>query len=106
MRAAEALNRHPRSSESSVREGRPRVNRGSPGGDEPERRGGRQPSYIDLAGETPRRLVDESELREIEARKAAMLESAIDAVVAIDHRGLITEFNPTAERVFGYSRAE
>jgi PAS domain S-box-containing protein len=82
------------------------VNRGSPGGDEPERRGGRQASYIDLAGETPRRLVDEAELREIEARKAAMLESAIDAVVAIDHRGFITEFNPTAERVFGYSRDE
>jgi PAS domain S-box-containing protein len=35
-----------------------------------------------------------------------MLESAIDAVVAIDHRGVITEFNPTAERIFGYSRAE
>jgi PAS domain S-box-containing protein len=59
-----------------------------------------------LAGDTPRRLVDEAEVRDIEARKAAMLESAIDAVVAIDHRGDITEFNPTAERVFGYSRAE
>jgi PAS domain S-box-containing protein len=82
------------------------VNRGSPGGEETERRGGRRPSYIDLAGETPRRLVDESEVREIEARKAAMLESAIDAVVAIDDRGVITEFNPTAEQVFGYSRSE
>jgi PAS domain S-box-containing protein len=82
------------------------VDRGAPGGEQPTSEGGRRRSYIDLAGETPRRLVDEAELREIEARKAAMLESAIDAVVAIDHRGLITEFNPTAERVFGYSRAE
>jgi PAS domain S-box-containing protein len=81
------------------------VNRGSPGGDEPKQ-GGRRASYIDLAGSTPRRLVDESEVRKSEARKAAMLESAIDAVVAIDHRGCITEFNPSAERVFGYSRAE
>jgi PAS domain S-box-containing protein len=88
------------------RGGSPKVDRGAPGGEEPTRKGGRKPSYIDLAGETPRRLVDEAEVREIEARKAAMLESAIDAVVAIDHRGFITEFNPTAERVFGYSRAE
>lgn len=82
------------------------MNRGSPGGEEAGRQGGRPSSYIDLAGETPRRLVDESEVRESEARKAAMLESAIDAVVAIDHRGVITEFNPTAERIFGYSRGE
>jgi PAS domain S-box-containing protein len=82
------------------------VNRGSPGGDEPTRKGGRGPSYIDLAGEKPRRLVDEAEVRESEARKAAMLESAIDAVIAIDHRGIITEFNPSAERIFGYAPAE
>ncbi|MGH2683706.1 MAG: PAS domain S-box protein [Actinomycetota bacterium] len=82
------------------------MNRRSPGGDEPVREGRQQPSYIDLAGETPRRLVDESEVRQSEARKAAMLESAMDAVVAIDHQGVITEFNPSAERVFGYRRAE
>jgi PAS domain S-box-containing protein len=80
------------------------VNRGK--ADEPTRDGGRGPSYIDLVGEKPRRLVDESEVRESEARKAAMLESAIDAVIAIDHRGLITEFNPSAERIFGYTPAE
>jgi PAS domain-containing protein len=83
-----------------------RVNRGSPSGGEPERQEGGRASYIDLAGGTPRRLIDEAEIREVEARKAAMLESAIDAVVAIDHRGVITEFNPSAERVFGYSRDE
>ena len=76
------------------------------GPDEPKGQGGRVPSYIDLAGEQPRRLVDEAEVRESEARKTAMLESAIDAVIAIDHQGVITEFNPTAERIFGYSRAE
>ncbi len=80
------------------------MNRGK--ADEPTRDGGRGPSYIDLVGEKPRRLVDESEVRESEARKAAMLESAIDAVIAIDHRGLITEFNPSAERIFGYTPAE
>ena len=74
--------------------------------DEPPRQGGRGASYIDLSGEKPRRLVDEAEIRESEARKAAMLESALDAVIAIDHRGIITEFNPSAERIFGYTPAE
>jgi PAS domain S-box-containing protein len=82
------------------------VNRGSPGGEEPTRKSGRGSSYIDLAGEQPRRLVDESEVRASEARKAAMLESAIDAVIAIDHRGIITEFNPSAQRIFGYTPDE
>ncbi len=41
-----------------------------------------------------------------EARSAAILEAALDAIVAIDHEGLILEFNAAAERTFGYSRAE
>src|SRR5437588_5750191 len=39
--------------------------------------------------------------RESEARKGAILESALDCVVAIDDRGIFTEFNPAAERTFG-----
>jgi len=45
-------------------------------------------------------------LRESEARKAAILESALDCVITIDHCGRIVEFNPAAEATFGYSRAE
>jgi PAS domain S-box-containing protein len=48
----------------------------------------------------------EDELRQSEARKTAILDSALDCVVTIDHRGRITEFNPAAERVFGYRRDE
>jgi PAS domain S-box-containing protein len=33
-----------------------------------------------------------------------MLDSALDCIVTIDHEGCITEFNPAAERVFGYRR--
>jgi hypothetical protein len=36
----------------------------------------------------------------------AILDSALDAIVSMDARGLVTEFNPAAERMFGYSRAE
>jgi len=43
-------------------------------------------------------------LRLSEARKTAILDSALDCIVTIDHEGLITEFNPAAERTFGYSR--
>src|SRR5262245_2987024 len=40
--------------------------------------------------------------REIEA----LLDAAVDAVVMIDHRGVITVFNRSAERLFGYTEAE
>ena len=41
-----------------------------------------------------------------ERRNRAMLEAALDAVIAIDHRGRILEFNPAAERTFGYEAGE
>ena len=40
------------------------------------------------------------------ARESAILESALDCIITIDHRGLIREFNPAAERTFGYARRE
>lgn len=48
----------------------------------------------------------EEALRESEARKGAILESALDCIITFDHEGRITEFNPAAERAFGYSRAD
>lgn len=48
----------------------------------------------------------EGELRRSEALKAAMLETALDAVVAMSHTGRIVEFNLAAEAMFGYKRAE
>jgi len=45
-------------------------------------------------------------LRDSAARKAAIFESAPDAIVTMDHLGTIVEFNPAAERTFGYPRAE
>jgi PAS domain S-box-containing protein len=47
---------------------------------------------------------EERELRLSEARGAAILNSALDCIVTIDHDGCITEFNPAAERTFGYRR--
>ncbi|GEP57622.1 PAS domain S-box protein [Reyranella soli] len=43
-------------------------------------------------------------LRRSEARKAAILDAALDCIITIDHEGCVTEFNPAAERAFGYRR--
>jgi hypothetical protein len=36
----------------------------------------------------------------------AILESALDSIITMDHKGRIVEFNPAAEKTFGYTRAE
>ena len=45
-------------------------------------------------------------VRESEARKSAMLEVALDCIITSDHEGRIIDWNPAAERTFGYSRSE
>ena len=45
-----------------------------------------------------------SELSESEARNTAILHAALDCIVSIDSHGKIIEFNPAAERTFGYAR--
>jgi PAS domain S-box-containing protein len=47
---------------------------------------------------------EEKEFKRSEAHKAAILDSSLDCIVAMDHHGCITEFNPAAERTFGYGR--
>lgn len=41
-----------------------------------------------------------------EARKAAVMEAALDAIVLMDAEGEIIEFNAAAEQTFGYARSE
>ena len=48
----------------------------------------------------------EQALREREEREAAILETALDCIVIADEHGRILEFNPAAEKTFGYRRAE
>ncbi|PYV08680.1 MAG: hypothetical protein DMG23_12960 [Acidobacteria bacterium] len=56
-------------------------------------------------GITERKRAEEG-LRESEARKAAILESALDCIISINHLGEIIEFNAAAEKTFGYPRAK
>jgi PAS domain S-box-containing protein len=52
------------------------------------------------------RIAAERMLRENEARKDAVLRSTLDAIIAIDADGKITEFNRAAEETFAFKRAD
>jgi PAS domain S-box-containing protein len=54
---------------------------------------------------TERKQAEEG-LRESEARKRAILESALDCIVTMDHMGLVVDWNPAAERTFGFMGAD
>ncbi|HEY1171315.1 MAG TPA: PAS domain S-box protein [Verrucomicrobiae bacterium] len=54
---------------------------------------------------TERRRVFEA-LHASEARKKAILDTALDAIISIDSEGLIREWNPAAERMFGHTHNE
>jgi PAS domain S-box-containing protein len=53
---------------------------------------------------TERKKADEA-LRQSEERIRTILETALDAIVMMDAGGLVREWNPAAERMFGYTRA-
>jgi PAS domain S-box-containing protein len=59
----------------------------------------------DQIGQAVERRRDADALRAKEARHRTMLDAALDCVVTIDHEGRVVDFNPAAERTFGY-RAE
>jgi PAS domain S-box-containing protein len=46
------------------------------------------------------------QLQDSEARNRAILETAVDAIITIDERGVIESVNPSTERLFGYAAAE
>jgi PAS domain S-box-containing protein len=52
------------------------------------------------------RKAAEERLSGSEALKTAILNAALDAIISINYDGLIQEWNPAAERIFGYTRAE
>ena len=43
-------------------------------------------------------------LQASEVRNRAIMESALDGIITINHEGRIIEFNPAAEAIFGYAR--
>ncbi|MCW8905810.1 MAG: PAS domain S-box protein [Sedimenticola sp.] len=64
--------------------------------------------FIQLVRETREemRQQHESEMHESEMLKQAIMETALDSIITIDRRGVIIEYNPTAEQTFGHSRSQ
>ncbi len=52
------------------------------------------------------RVRGEEALRESETRKGAIMEAAFDSIVKMDLHGRVIEWNPAAEKTFGFSRAQ
>jgi PAS domain S-box-containing protein len=59
-------------------------------------------AFADITG----RLRAQKDLADSEERKSAVLRSTLDSIITMDAQGLVTEFNPAAERTFGYTREE
>jgi diguanylate cyclase (GGDEF)-like protein/PAS domain S-box-containing protein len=69
------------------------------------------PEFEDWSGVQERNAAEESggggrSLGTSDARLRAILDAALDCIILSDHRGRILEFNPAAERTFGYRREE
>jgi PAS domain S-box-containing protein len=59
---------------------------------------------VGVAEDITRRKLTEEALHESQVRKAAIMESALDAIITLDKAGRILEFNSAAEKMFGYNR--
>jgi PAS domain S-box-containing protein len=62
--------------------------------------------FIYEASDITERKRAEEARRKSDALASAVQAAALDAVITIDDRGLVVEWNRAAEQVFGYSRAE
>jgi PAS domain S-box-containing protein len=62
--------------------------------------GGAVVSHIDIS----ERREAEDALRHSEARQRAILRTSLDCIITIDGDGRVLEWNPAAERTFGYAR--
>jgi PAS domain S-box-containing protein len=62
--------------------------------------------FIFEASDITERRRAELARRKSEALASAVLASALDAVIIIDHCGVVVEWNRAAEQVFGYSRTD
>ena len=49
---------------------------------------------------------DREAAEEASARLGAIINTAVSAIITSDERGIIEDFNPAAERMFGYTRDE
>ncbi|MDP3072404.1 MAG: PAS domain S-box protein [Opitutaceae bacterium] len=67
---------------------------------------GRVTALLGITRDITERKRMEQAARASEVANAAILASALDCIIAMDRHGRVIEWNPAAERTFGYSRAD
>ena len=67
---------------------------------------GRITGYLSVNRDISQRKRDEAALRDSQSQLAAMIDSAMDAIISINAEQRIILFNTAAERMFGYSVAD
>jgi PAS domain S-box-containing protein len=60
----------------------------------------------ELEVESKQRQRAEVALHQSHESLRAIFETALDAIITMDHEGRVAEFNPSAERIFGYRRGD
>ncbi|AKH70219.1 PAS domain S-box [Spongiibacter sp. IMCC21906] len=65
-----------------------------------------QRMFTGIVRDISERKATEDQLRELLARKRAILATMVDGVITISDRGIIETVNPSAELIFGYTEAE
>ncbi len=63
-------------------------------------------SIVCIQTDITRLREQEAKIRESERRLKVILDTAADAILTIDEKGLIRDFNKAAERIFGYPAAD
>jgi PAS domain S-box-containing protein len=67
---------------------------------------GKLRGFAQVTRNITQRKETEERLSGSEALKTAILNAALDAIISINHEGLVQEWNPAAEKMFGYAREE
>jgi PAS domain S-box-containing protein len=67
---------------------------------------GRRTNFVSIHRDITERKRQERVVYESEERLRAVLNTAADAIITIDHRGIITSVNSSTEQMFGYTHDE
>ena len=65
-----------------------------------------EPAFVGIIRDITERKLAEEELREREARLRTILDTAVDAIIVIDEKGIIESFSSSSVRLFGYEPQE